>query len=256
MTLNVRLTTKTVGASNTEYEGRTIDEIIVGQARLSSSREVNDLFNEPQKLLRYCILNQHWSVFDQASLGIEITCARYVSAQLLRHKSFFPQEFSQRYAEVPSIEPIELRSQTTTNRQSSSQVITDEQLNNRVDLFIDAALDLYKELVNNNVAKECAREILPLSATTKINLNGTIRSYITMLNTRLHKTTQKEHRELAQLIRDIIIQECPIIAACLYNFEYAEDVHILDRLVLDKYGVFELVKSNSFKRITRELVYV
>lgn len=242
--MKVRLISKTVGAIGTEYEGRSIDEIIVGIARLSSSREVNELFDSPEKLLRHCIMNGHWSIFTMANLTFEIETSRAIGRELLRH-SIQKQELSQRYSEVNQFEPIELRIQSKSNRQSSTEIIQDEDVNTLVNNHLELTNNIYQELLNQGVSRETARFILPETTQTKLITNGSIREWITTLNQRLHKTAQKECRLVAEAIRDIFISECPIISEALFNFECAYEVHILDRLVLEKYKVFrELFGSN------------
>jgi thymidylate synthase (FAD) len=254
--MQVRLLTKTEGVEGTEYYKKSIDEIIVGKARASSSRETNDLFEEPHKLLRHCILNQHWSIFDQAHLGFEITTSRAMGRELLRHSSIHPQEFSQRYAQAISYEEIELRLQSKSNRQSSTELyISDEEIKDQctaqgiVQLAVDEAFNDYVALIDAGIAKECARGILPECTTTVLHMEGSIRSWITLLNARLHQTAQKEVRLISAIVRDFFITQCPIIAAALYNFEDAYDIHILERIVLEKYGVYSLIKNNNFKKV-------
>jgi thymidylate synthase (FAD) len=238
--MQVRLISKTVGVIGTEYQDRSIDSIIVGIARLSSSRDVTELFDEPEKLLRHCIMNSHWSIFTMANLTFEITTSRAMGRELLRHlKGTDLQEASLRYSEASEFEPIELRMQSKSNRQSSTEICSDEKLQLMVDSHVQNSEVLYKELLNQGVARETARFILPESTQTKLIMNGSIRSWITTLNQRLHKTAQKECRLIAEAIRDIFISECPIIASALFNFECAYEVHILDRLVLEKYKVFK-----------------
>jgi thymidylate synthase (FAD) len=234
--MKVQLIAKTVGLE--EYAGKSIDEIIVGQARLSSGKIGEELFNKPEKLLRHCLMNGHWSVFAMANLSFEITTSRAMGRELLRHWSIRPQEFSQRYAAPSGSEPIELRAQAENNRQSSSTVIDSPKLKAVVDSTLENVFDCYQFLLENGVARETARLILPESTQTKLCMNGSIREWITMLNLRLHHTAQKECREIAHEIRDAVIRECPIIAAALFNFEGAEEMHILDRMVLEKYGVY------------------
>jgi thymidylate synthase (FAD) len=251
--MQVRLLTKTIGLH--EYEGKSIDEIITGIARISSSRETNELFNEPHKLLRHCISNGHWSVFGTCNLGFEIVTSRAIGRELLRHWSLSPQEFSQRYKAVSEFEPIEIRKQCANNRQSSTEVF-DPRDNNRPLLASEAIAfslkmtkDLYQDLLHQGVAKECARMILPETTQTTLYFNGKIRDWITTLNQRLHKTAQKECRLVAEAIRDIFIQECPIISKMLFNFEDAYDCHVLDRVLLEKYGVYQMVKTNGYKKL-------
>jgi thymidylate synthase (FAD) len=261
--MKARLITKTAGVA--EYENKSIDEMVVGIARLSSSRDVNDLFNEPHKLLRHCLREGHWSVFAMVNLGIEIETSRAIGRELLRHWSLQPQELSQRYKAVHEYEPIELRQQCTNNRQSSTDIIdpyiflsdsdmhTDEtgRASNKIEQHIEQTFRLYNELLNNRVAKECARMILPEATTTKIIFNGKLRDWITTLNKRLYKTAQKECREVAEAVRDILIQECPIVSKMLWNFEDAYDIEILERVVLDRWGVYDQIKSNGFKPIKK-----
>lgn len=264
--MKVRLLTKTVGAAGTEYEGKSIDEIIVGIARLSSSRETNELFEEPHKLLRHCLNHSHWSVFATANLGFEITTSRAIGRELLRHWSLAPQELSQRYKAVSEFEPIEIREQSKNNRQSSTDVfdpmwyedddgnitgdlLTAKRASCEIFYHLENSKSLYKKLIHQGVAKECARMILPETTETVLIFNGKIRDWVTTLNQRLHKTAQKECRLVAEAVRDIFIQECPVISNMLYNFEDAYDCHILERVLLEKYGVYQMIKENGFKKI-------
>lgn len=230
--MQVRLIGKTTGLL--EYEGKLIDEIITGIARVSSGRDTNDLFTDADKLLRHCIVNGHWSIFEMANLTFEIKTSRAIGREWLRHFSLKPQEFSQRYQVNSSFEPIELRKQSKSNRQSSEDILTD--FDDLVNEHIIKSESLYIELLKNNVAKETARFILPETTSTTLIFNGSIRSWITTLNQRLHKTAQKEARLIAEAIRDILIQEVPVICKALNNFENAYEVHIMDWLVLNKYG--------------------
>jgi thymidylate synthase (FAD) len=255
--MKVRLLTKTEGAKGTEYEGKTIDEIIVGIARCSSSREANELFSEPHKLLRHCLNHSHWSVFGEANLGFEITTSRAIGRELLRHWSLAPQELSQRYKSISEFEPIELRMQSADNRQSSTVVFDPSiqpvygQINASREIIahLDSTQELYQKLLDAGVARECARMILPETTETVLIFNGKIRDWITTLNQRLHKTAQKECRLVAEAIRNIFIAECPVISKMLYNFEDAYECHILERVLLEKYGVYGMVKENGFKKL-------
>ena len=231
--MQVRLIGKTTGLL--EYEGKTIDEIITGIARVSSGRDVNDLFIDADKLLRHCIINGHWSIFEMANLTFEIKTSRAIGREYLRHgKSISFQEFSQRYQATTAFEPVELRRQSKSNRQSSEDIM--EEFDDLVIQHIMKSESLYVELLKNNVAKETARFILPETTTTTLILNGSIRSWITTLNQRLHKTAQKEAREIAEKIRDILISEIPVICKALNNFENAKEIHIMDWLILNKHG--------------------
>lgn len=253
--MQVRLLTKTTGVIGTEYSEHPIDDIVIGIARLSSSRDTNTLFDNPSRLLRHCLLNGHWSIFEMANLTFEIKTSRAIGRELLRHcKLTGVQEFSQRYAAATEFEPVEIRQQSKSNRQSSTEVlgcITELDFYTKFDpnkevrllesmedayISLDKAQYAYERLLEWGVAKECARFVLPETTQTTLIMNFRIRELITMLNVRLHKTAQKEVRLVAEAIRDIFIQECPLIAAALHNFADAYEVHVLDQLVLEKHG--------------------
>lgn len=179
---------------------------------------------------------------DSYDLEIENNNHNYVANGIVVHNS-------QRYSEVISIEEIELREQSKNNRQSSTVTLNNDELNNKVSQHIQKTQELYKELLENGVARECARFILPEAATTIMYFNGTIRVWLSVLNQRLHKTAQKEVMLLAELIRDEIIKKIPIISKMMFNFEDAYDCHIFERLVLEKYGVYDMIKQNNFKKV-------
>jgi thymidylate synthase (FAD) len=247
--MQIRLVAKTEGYIGTEYEGKTIDEIIVGIARLSSSREINELFTEGDKLLRHCILNQHWSIMEMANLTFEVVTSRAMGREFIRHKSISVQEFSQRYQIVTEFEPIEIRFQSENNRQSSTTPMNDVRLYGLISDTIKQSENTYRELLDNNCAKESARLLLPETTQTKMYFNGNIRSWISFLNQRLHNTAQKEIRLIAEGIRDKFIDVCPIISKSLFNFEDAYNIHIMERIVLEKYGLYKMVKENNYKKI-------
>lgn len=168
------------------------------------------------KLLSYCIKNQHWSIFEMANMVIEITTSRGISAQILRHRSFSFQEFSQRYAEATEFETYPARRQDSKNRQNS---IDDMSIEDRT-WFIEQQLRIqedsmktYKEALSRGIAKEQARFILPLATQTKLYMSGSLRSWVTYLDLRCGKETQLEHREIADAIKEIFIKELPNIAA-------------------------------------------
>jgi thymidylate synthase (FAD) len=227
--MEISLISKTQGIGM--FEGKSLDELIVGQARVSTSRELNELFDEPHKLLRHCILNQHWSIFELANLGFRVETSRAIGREILRHgKMVGLTEFSQRYSDDIDFEDIELRKQAVSNRQSSTDKVRDILFGLE---FSNG--DVYNKWIKEGIAKETARMILPECTRTTIYLNFRIRELITFLNARLHKTAQKEIRDLANVIKDIFIQECPIISNSLFNFEHAEEFHILEQVVLEKY---------------------
>lgn len=173
-------------------------------------------------LLKYCIKHQHWSVFEQAHMTLEITTNRGIAAQILRHRSFTYQEFSQRYADVNWLEsgiPIpDLRSQDTKNRQNSIDDInedTKKDLQAHIDRHFTAAMDLYNELIRQGVAKECARFVLPLATPTKIYMTGSVRSWIHYIDLRSAHGTQKEHMDIAKECQCIFSGQFPICAEAL-----------------------------------------
>ena len=173
-------------------------------------------------LLSYCIKHGHWSVFEQAFMTVEIETTRGLAAQILRHRSFTFQEFSQRYADVNWLKmgiPIpELRSQDDKNRQNSIDDIPEEQqkrLNNQISRHFYEAMDLYNELIREGIAKECARFVLPLASPTRIYMTGSVRSWVHYVDLRTGHGTQKEHMDIANACKNILIDEFPVCAKAL-----------------------------------------
>jgi thymidylate synthase (FAD) len=190
--------------------------VIVYAARVSNpSNQLNMATGE--KLLRYCITHGHWSVFETASMTVEIQTSRAIAAQILRHRSFTFQEFSQRYAEATEFEPVELRKQAETNRQSSSEVMSDEYGDYSIRSYLSQVHGFYRELLDAGVARECARMVLPLCVQTTLYMTGSVRSWIHYFQQRLSEHTQKEHREIAQSIFEIFQQQFPIISNAINN---------------------------------------
>ena len=173
------------------------------------------------KLLGYCIRNQHWSIFEMANLVLEINTTRSISPQILRHRSFTFQEFSQRYSRVSDLGGIDLphlRRQDQKNRQNSIDDLTTEEtqlLYRRIASHYAEAEDLYEEMLSKGVAKECAREVLPLSSPTRLYMNGTVRSWIHYIQLRTTPGTQLEHQQIADSAKTIFCQQLPIIARAL-----------------------------------------
>ena len=172
-------------------------------------------------LLRYCIKHQHWSVFEQSSMTLEIETTRGIAAQILRHRSFTYQEFSQRYADsnlLGEIELPELRRQDDKNRQNSIDDLEPEvveKFNRQMNTLFSSAFGLYNQMLQAGVAKECARFVLPLATPTKIYMTGSCRSWIHYINLRSGHGTQKEHMDIAHAIEDIFIKEFPITSEAL-----------------------------------------
>jgi thymidylate synthase (FAD) len=173
-------------------------------------------------LLRYCIQHNHWSVFEQAHMSLEIETNRGIAAQILRHRSFTFQEFSQRYADtnlLASEIPVpELRRQDTKNRQNSTDDLEEEKvfvMNKMIsDLFKDAQ-DTYNFLLEQGVAKECARFVLPLATPTRIYMTGSCRSWIHYINLRSAHGTQKEHMVIAEACREVFKEQFPTVSEAL-----------------------------------------
>ena len=190
-------------------------------ARVSNpSNQDNEDF---ARLLRYCIKHKHWSIFEQASMTVEIETTRGIAAQILRHRSFTFQEFSQRYADASLLGGIpipELRKQDTKNRQNSTDdldpVIVNKHKVQMYKLFNDA-VKLYKDMIADGVAKECARFVLPLATPTRLYMSGTVRSWIHYIDLRSANGTQKEHMDIANGCKDIFSEQFPNVSKALWE---------------------------------------
>lgn len=173
-------------------------------------------------LLAYCIRHKHWSVFEHAHITMEITTTRDIAAQILRHRSFTFQEFSQRYAAVTSVAPTpELRLQDLKNRQNSIDVIDGLKANeltvlqSKIAAHFLKSQDLYEELLAAGVAKECARKVLPLNTETTIYMTGTVRDWIHYIELRSGNGTQKEHMQIANDAKDLLVEALPTVGKAL-----------------------------------------
>jgi thymidylate synthase (FAD) len=192
------------------------EDIIVYCARVSNPKSQVENKN-PERLLAYLIEHKHWSPFEMASMCVEIETTRDISAQILRHRSFSFQEFSQRYSEVVSYpELFELRYQDKKNRQNSiddRDCVLGDEFNEDIEVFYEQAMYLYKSMLDGGVAKECARKILPMGSPTRLYMSGSLRSWIHYLQVRQGPETQKEHREIADAIADLLHEHCPIVSS-------------------------------------------
>jgi thymidylate synthase (FAD) len=191
------------------------ESLVAYCARVSSDNQENPDYD---KLLRYCVLHGHWSVFEMANMCVEIITSRAISAQILRHRSFSFQEFSQRYAAVQLLEPVDLRLQDDRNRQNSFDTMDSVAKANwtkAINQYLDKGFELYGAMLDGHVAKECARMVLPMTTQTKLYMNGTLRSWIHYLELRTDEGTQKEHREIAWAIKKIFTEEFPTISGAL-----------------------------------------
>ena len=172
-------------------------------------------------LLKYCIKHNHWSVFEQSTMTLEIETTRAIAAQILRHRSFTFQEFSQRYAQTTSLGDIELpelRRQDAKNRQNSTDDLDPEitdKFNRQMITLFSSAKSLYEQMLSQGVAKECARMVLPLCTPTRIYMTGSCRSWIHYINLRSAHGTQKEHMEIAEACRKVFTEQFPAVSEAL-----------------------------------------
>lgn len=174
------------------------------------------------KLLKYCIDHKHWSIFEMATLNLEINTTRGLAAQILRHRSFNFQEFSQRYADTSlladDIPLFELRRQDTKNRQNSMNDIDQEivfKWNSKLREHFAKSKSIYDGMIADGIAKECARFVLPLATPTRLYMSGTLRSWITYIALREKNGTQKEHMVIAKECKRIFTEQFPIISEAL-----------------------------------------
>ena len=172
-------------------------------------------------LLKYCINHNHWSVFEQSSMTLEIETTRAIAAQILRHRSFTFQEFSQRYADSTKLGEIpipELRRQDEKNRQNSTNDLDEfvkQKLELQMNTLFSSATALYQQMLEEGVAKECARMVLPLCTPTRIYMTGSCRSWIHYIELRSAHGTQKEHMDIAQACKTVFVEQFPIVSEAL-----------------------------------------
>jgi thymidylate synthase (FAD) len=197
------------------------EEMITRMARVSAPKNQDNMETAP-KLLRYLIKHKHWSPYEMANLCVEINTTRAISPQIIRHRSFSFQEFSQRYADTSELGSAvipHLRRQDFKNRQNSIDDLSSDAISGyyrRISKLYEDAEHLYREMVSSGVAKECARSVLPLSTQTRLFMSGTIRSWIHYLQLRCHESTQAEHREIAESIKRIFCKEFPVIGEAAF----------------------------------------
>ena len=215
----VKLISHTTGAG--ELEGKSPQDVISYVARVSNPHN-QDSFHTSGGLLKYCIKHQHWSIFETAGMTLEINTNRGIAAQILRHRSFTFQEFSQRYADTKLLDhhvPIpDLRRQDTKNRQNSIAdlppgIKTDYY--KKIDEHFKDAMHLYDNLLDSGVAKECARFVLPLGVQTRLYMTGSCRSWMHYIELRSANGTQKEHQNIAVACKDVFKGVFPDVAEAL-----------------------------------------
>jgi thymidylate synthase (FAD) len=196
------------------------DELIAYMARVSNPANQDN--KDSSKLIKYLIKHKHWSPFEMVNMCVEINTTRSISAQILRHRSFSFQEFSQRYANVEELElptPPDLRLQDSKNRQNSidSDDIDKLTWQGSIQLHYAKCYRLYNNLIKEGVAKECAREVLPMGAPTRLYMNGTLRSWIHYCDLRTANGTQKEHRDIADNCKHLIQTQFPLTFKAVYE---------------------------------------
>jgi thymidylate synthase (FAD) len=195
------------------------EKLIVKMARVSNPANQDNDATVP-RLLRYLIKHEHWSPFEMASLCVKIETERDIAAQIIRHRSFSFQEFSQRYATAPMPIIPALRRQDESNRQSSHDDLTPElraMMTSRIAQVIGKAYGVYEGLLANGVAKETARRILPLCTPTTLYMHGTVRSWIHYIKIRTQESTQLAHRQIANACQEIFTSQFPTIAEAAFN---------------------------------------
>lgn len=214
---------KIVSLTQPLVEGiNTAEDLIVYCARVSNPNNQLNLDTAP-KLIKYCIDHGHWSIFEQADMAVEVITSRSIAAQILRHKSANFQEYSQRYSNVQSIEEIELRKQADKNRQSSDTVFDpmlprcekEYKASEIIQDHLEQTMALYEELIHFGVARECARQIMPLASTTTMYMKNNVRNWIHYINLRTKEDTQLEHRKIAEEIKAVFIEQFPNISEAL-----------------------------------------
>ena len=194
------------------------DDLVAYMARVSNPDNQNNT-ETSARLIKYLIKHKHWSPFEMVNMCLEINTTRSIAAQILRHRSFSFQEFSQRYADVTARPaPIAVRRQDLKNRQDSIDDIdpyTQQDFQIKAEHVYDMSFKLYQEMLQAGVAKECAREVLPLSTPTKLYMNGTLRSWIHYTDLRCSNGTQLEHKVIADECRTHIESCFPLVFKAL-----------------------------------------
>jgi thymidylate synthase (FAD) len=194
-------------------------EQLVGKIARVSNPDNEDNPNV-QGLLNYLIRHRHWSPFEMASMCVEITTTRAISPQILRHRSFSFQEFSQRYAVAVNATVPKIRRQDEKNRQNSINDLPYElrtAYHDRIDAHFDEAFQLYDDMLADGVAKECARAVLPMNTETRLYMSGTIRSWLHYVDLRYANGTQFEHQKIAASVKDILLENVPTISHAMWG---------------------------------------
>jgi thymidylate synthase (FAD) len=200
------------------------EHLITDMARVSAPSNQGN-YDTASRLIKYLIKHKHWSPFEMTSMCVEINTTRDIAAQILRHRSFSFQEFSQRYADVKDLGELqmpELRRQDTKNRQNSTPDLDPELIRafqQRIRMLYAESQELYDDMLEAGVAKECARKVLPMNSPSRLYMNGTLRSWIHYIELRSANGTQKEHQDIALAIKAIFDREFPSIAEAIKEIE-------------------------------------
>lgn len=196
------------------------EHLITDMARVSAPKNQGNYDTAP-RLIKYLIKHKHWSPFEMATMCVEISTTRDIAAQIIRHRSFSFQEFSQRYADVKELGNIpvpELRRQDTKNRQNSVPDLDPELViafERRIKMLFAESQELYDDMLEAGVAKECARKILPMNSPSRLYMNGTLRSWITYIALREANGTQREHQQIAKAAKEIFCKNFPVVSEAL-----------------------------------------
>ena len=213
--MQVRLISVTNPLIEVDNQTLTPEGLIAYCARVSSPHQETPDYG---KLLAYCIAHKHWSVFEMVDMTVEIVTSRAISPQILRHRSFCFQEFSMRYAKVQAIEKYQPRRQDSKNRQNSLNDLDEKTIawfDEAQESMAKLAMEKYENALEKGIAKECARVLLPLGTQTKLYMKGSVRSWIHYLEVRTDKSTQKEHRDIAEGVMKIFTVQFPVTSGAL-----------------------------------------
>ena len=213
--MQVRLISVTNPLIEIDNNQLTPEGLIAYCARVSSPNQETPDY---EKLLSYCIRNRHWSVFEMVDMTVEITTSRAISPQILRHRSFCFQEFSQRYAKVQAVEKYQPRRQDVKNRQNSLDDLDDATVawfDQAQESIAKLGMEKYEEALEKGIAKECARVLLPLGTQTRLYMKGSVRSWIHYLDVRTDPATQKEHRDIADAVKAIFTEQFPVTSRAM-----------------------------------------
>jgi thymidylate synthase (FAD) len=213
--MQVRLISVTNPFIEIDNHQLTPEGLIAYCARVSSPHQETPDY---EKLLSYCIQKKHWSVFEMVDMTVEITTSRAISPQILRHRSFCFQEFSQRYAKVQAVEKYQPRRQDVKNRQNSLDDLDDATVawfDQAQESIAQLGMEKYEEALERGIAKECARVLLPLGTQTRLYMKGSIRSWIHYLEVRTDPATQKEHRDIADAVKAIFTEQFPVTSRAM-----------------------------------------